>query len=97
MGNCKDCKFWEFRVDMYNKSWNTCEAVAWVDYDSRIGDDSFAIYASASDDSGLEAGLKTGPMFGCNKFQERCAGLGLASSNFVLIHQEESEDVEQMG
>jgi len=68
MGNCKDCKYWESHTDIWKKSWNTCEFVDWVDYEQKIGDDTFAIYASASDDSGLKTGLKTGPMFGCIKF-----------------------------
>jgi hypothetical protein len=53
---------------MRNKTWNTCEVVAWVGYSDKIADDAVAIYADANDDSGLEAGMKTGPMFGCIKF-----------------------------
>jgi hypothetical protein len=69
MGHCKDCKHWESHTAGPNKSWHTCEAPDWVDYDAKIGDGDFAIYAHASDDTGLTAGLKTGPMFGCIKFQ----------------------------
>ncbi|NUX58681.1 hypothetical protein [Paraburkholderia youngii] len=69
MGRCKDCKYWESHTDMRNKSWQTCEAPQWVDYAAKIGDADFAIYADASDDTGLQAGLKTGPMFGCIKFE----------------------------
>jgi len=61
MGNCKDCKYW----DSYDQ---TCDGVEWVDLDSKIGDTEFAYYADANDDSGLSAGIKTGPMFGCIKF-----------------------------
>lgn len=68
-GNCKDCKHWKAHTDTYNKRWNTCEAPDWVDYDDKISDDDFAIYADAHDDSGLECGLKTGPMFRCDKFE----------------------------
>lgn len=75
MGNCKDCKFWESHTDQWykswNKSWNACEAVNWVNRSEKISDSSFAIYADASDDSGLDAGLKTGPMFGCIKFEQK--------------------------
>ena len=68
MGHCKDCKHWESHIDTRNRSWHTCEAANWVERDSKIGDDDLAIYADANDDSGLDAGLKTGPMFGCVKF-----------------------------
>lgn len=68
IGYCKDCRFWESHTDMRNKSWNTCEAADWVDRGQKIADDGLAIYADASDDSGLEAGMKTGPMFGCIRF-----------------------------
>ena len=70
MGHCKDCKYWESHSDMFNKSWMTCEAPNWVERDTKIGDADFAIFADASDDSGLTVGLKTGPMFGCIKFQK---------------------------
>lgn len=71
MGHCKDCKFWEYHYDIWRKEWHTCEAVDGVYYSDKIPDDSFAIYAEADDDSGLNSGLKTGPLFGCIKFQER--------------------------
>lgn len=68
MGNCKNCKYWDSHTDMRGKSWNTCEVAAWVDRAAVIADNAIAIYADASDDSGLDAGIKTGPMFGCIKF-----------------------------
>ena len=68
MGNCKDCKFWEEHQDG-RKEWNTCEAADWVEYGDVIGESDIAIYATALDDTGLMTGLKTGPMFGCVKFQ----------------------------
>lgn len=54
---------------MFNEQWNTCEAPEWVGYGDKIDDDGFAIFAEASDDHGLNCGLKTGPMFGCVKFE----------------------------
>ena len=71
MGHCKDCNYWDSHVDTRNKSWHTCEASDWVERDATIGDEDLAVYASATDDTGLDAGLKTGPMFGCVKFQPR--------------------------
>lgn len=68
MGNCKDCKYWEAHNDGRNR-WNTCEAADWVYYKDKIGDSDIAIFADASDDTGLDCGLKTGPMFGCVKYQ----------------------------
>lgn len=65
MGHCKDCGFW----DSDTKNFNTCLFPDWVDQYTKIEDDTFAIYADACDDSGLTAGLKTGPMFGCVKFK----------------------------
>ena len=72
MGNCKDCKHWEHHSeDFYGKNlkeWHECEAVGGADYDEKIPDDGFALYADAADDTDLSSGLKTGPMFGCFKF-----------------------------
>lgn len=68
MGLCKDCKYWESHTDVFKKSWCTCEAVDWVERDDKIEDNEVALFASASDDTGLRAGLKTGPLFGCIKF-----------------------------
>lgn len=69
MGNCKDCKHWH--VALGHSTWNTCEYPDTVPYDHKIADDDVALYADAHDDSGLEHGMKTGPMFGCIKFQAR--------------------------
>lgn len=71
MGNCKDCSFWEHHHDVWNKEWDACR-IDWVDYSEKISENSAAIYADASDDSGLDAGLKTGPMFGCVRFSPKC-------------------------
>lgn len=68
MGNCKDCRYWESHIDMRGRSWNTCEVASWVSRTDTIADNSIAIYADASDDTGLDAGIKTGPLFGCIKF-----------------------------
>jgi hypothetical protein len=73
MGHCKDCKYWEHHKDGYSKEWSTCGEPDWVDYADVIPDDSMAIYADASDDQGLECGLKTGPLFGCIKFKTKKA------------------------
>ncbi len=70
MGHCKDCKYWEAHFDG-RKTWHTCEGADCATYDQKIFDDSFAIYAEALDDSGLQYGLKTGPMFGCIKFEQK--------------------------
>jgi len=71
MGNCKDCKHWEHHTDCYRKQWNTCGAVDWVDYADKMPEGGFALYADASDDTGLSAGLKTGPLFGCVRFKPK--------------------------
>ena len=73
MGCCKDCKFWE----NMGKNWNVCNRSSWVSPNDPIGDTSLAVYASAHDDSGLDAGIKTGALFGCVGFcNKRKSGLG---------------------
>lgn len=69
MGYCKDCKHWY--IASGHTHWNTCEAVDSAEHDEKIPEDGFALYADALDDSGLESGLKTGPLFGCLKFQPK--------------------------
>jgi len=71
MGNCKDCRFWKHHNDHFKRKWNECEAVDLKDHysDKLEKDDDFGVYAYASDDTGLNSGLLTGPMFGCIKFQ----------------------------
>ncbi len=69
MAHCKDCRHWHQALGHDN--WNTCEAPDAAEYDDKIPDDGFALYADAHDDSGLSYGLKTGPMFGCIKFQPK--------------------------
>ena len=69
MGICKDCIYWDKALG--HKNWNTCNLPDWVEYNEKIGDDEIAYYADAHDDSGLDAGIKTGPMFGCIKFEEK--------------------------
>jgi len=71
MGNCKDCRNWEQRHDIQNRKWSECNAVDWVVKGENIGDADMALYAEAHDDSDLNAGLKTGAMFGCVQFQKR--------------------------
>lgn len=71
MGNCKDCKYWESHFDTRSKTWNTCEYPDWVNYDAKIPEDSISFYADAHDDCGLDAGIKTGSLFGCIKFIQK--------------------------
>jgi hypothetical protein len=63
MGNCKDCRFWGRNYvgvcDTIELGWKTDN-----DLDA-------VILADAADDSGLNAKLQTGPMFGCIKFFKR--------------------------
>lgn len=69
---CKDCKYWHKEQEYGGKSWMTCGAVeVFVEREDDIGEAGFALYASAWDDSGLDAGMKTGPLFGCVKFEQK--------------------------
>lgn len=67
---CKDCRFWESHTER-NKTWTTCGKVTEVWFSDKINENDFAVYSRADDDSGLESGLKTGPMFGCLKFEKK--------------------------
>lgn len=70
VGHCKDCKHWHQALGHVH--WNTCEAAnTEVDYDTPMPEDGFGLYAHVNDDCGLSAGVKTGPLFGCIKFQAR--------------------------
>lgn len=73
-GNCKDCRHWAFHQDMRGKEWHECDAVDWRTRAAKVENADFAIYTEAHDDSGLWAGLRTGPMFGCVQFQQKGAG-----------------------
>jgi len=61
MNHCKDCKFWE-------PDDQTCNYADWLELENTIVVDEFGYYAYACDDSGLSAGIKTGPTFGCIKW-----------------------------
>jgi hypothetical protein len=67
--NCKDCKHWEANQDDHGRKWNECNAAQWEELDAKLKPEAFAYYADADDDSGLYAGVITGPMFGCIKFK----------------------------
>lgn len=62
MGYCKDCKFW-------GASDQECNLAEWIEALDALEDDSFGFYADADDDQGLQAGVVTGPLFGCLKFK----------------------------
>ncbi len=65
MGQCKDCEFWNA---------GRCDTVGMPDsgfgweQDPRI---LFDIGVDVDDDSGLQTWLRTGPEFGCVRFQAR--------------------------
>ena len=61
---CKTCKRWD-RHD------TECNAVEWEMENKNQSGDNFAIFATASDDQGLIAKLKTGPLFGCVYWEAR--------------------------
>ena len=70
--NCKNCKFWEYH-NTGRESWHSCGMVDCTELGYKVADDAFSLYAEALDNSGLETGLITGPMFGCIKFVP-CSG-----------------------
>jgi hypothetical protein len=70
MGNCKDCRSWD-------KDSFLCGAVVIDMVDENPygalspGEMDFIIAVMVDDDQGLDAGLKTGPLFGCVQFQRK--------------------------
>lgn len=64
--HCKDCKYWQ--------SNGFCDAIN--NHDPGFGwkqnpDIEFSIKCVVNDDSGLDVWLKTGPKFGCIRFEKR--------------------------
>lgn len=71
---CKNCKFWKIRRFSTLPSYGECEAVD--SYDEGFGwsqnpDTLFELEYDALDDTGIWAKLKTGPEFGCIRFNKR--------------------------
>ena len=66
MGNCKDCKWW--KAYPCNTA-GACDTI--VMHSENITENEARIDASATDDSGLDAYLTTGPMFGCVQFKAK--------------------------
>jgi len=62
--NCKDCKFWDKRD-------TECNHIDWIEDNKSMKGNNFALFATASDDQGLTAKFKTGPLFGCVQFVKR--------------------------
>jgi hypothetical protein len=71
MKNCKDCTYWGSHTDQYGRTWTECESANWVDRTGTLENDELGYYADASDDTGLTAGLKTGPTFGCVRWSSK--------------------------
>lgn len=67
MGNCKDCNHWHNAKQ--HPWWNTCQVPEIVKYNEKISDTGFAYYVES--DGIVDFGIKTGPMFGCVKFEEK--------------------------
>lgn len=64
MSNCKDCKYWK----NYDQ---TCGNVEWFELEDKLVGEEFGCYTNAYDNSGLSAGVKTGPMFSCIKWESK--------------------------
>jgi len=73
MGNCKNCKFWDFRHKNQDGS-AECWAFDWQVIKQPIKRDAAAMELWMSDDYGLHYKFKTGPNFGCVKFLDRKMG-----------------------
>lgn len=72
MGNCKDCRHWRSVHDTLNRTYHECDAVGFEIEASKPGPDGvegngFVIYTN--DTHGSEESFRTGPNFGCVRFQ----------------------------
>lgn len=68
--HCKNCKFWTHTGAYKGKTASgVCDRIDW-DNDNPPPDGDAILFADALDDSGLRAELRTGPDFGCLKFQK---------------------------
>ncbi|KAF1042232.1 MAG: hypothetical protein GAK35_02846 [Herbaspirillum frisingense] len=65
MGRCKDCRFWMHGGE--------CEEVNGGNDWPTVREDCLDVEVDAADDTGLSYILKTGPEFGCVRFQLRTA------------------------
>lgn len=70
MGHCKDCKHWNEDRCLCHALDNDMEDFPYnsTPCPNEIG---MAIVYSVADDSGLDLGLKTGPLFGCTLFKKK--------------------------
>ena len=63
---CKNCRF-------YTPSVRICARAEWKDMDVPVQEDTLTFYAHASDEQGLDAGIRPGPEFGCVLFTQKKA------------------------
>jgi hypothetical protein len=82
MSSCKNCGYWEN---------GDCHLPDWVGRWEPVKQDAMVIYADAHDDSGLDAGVRTGPLFGCKGFKRRLGndvyGMREVSGGFQVYKQ----------
>jgi len=65
-GKCKHCRYWDWGNDQ------ECGIAEWLESPTeKMAGSRVGFYATAADDYGLRAGVKTGPDFGCINFKER--------------------------
>ena len=69
MSTCKNCTYWVMRTDQWNKSWTECGAADWRSREEPVEGEDLVYWADAHDDHGLDAGVMTGPDFGCVKWR----------------------------
>ena len=68
-GTCKECTHWEgYCGTAIGKGFHACNLPDWKSEGEKMGASEIGYYAEALDDSGLSAGVVTGPDFGCVKF-----------------------------
>lgn len=72
-GHCEDCRFWQAHSSWLGKRhWMECERIEGDVHDvPDVGEAGAAIFASVSDDTGLDTRLVTGPLFGCTEFSAK--------------------------
>lgn len=72
--HCKDCKHWGHPMQKYrDPNGNECLKVVWMGgrpYDNTPLKNGIILEAYATDDTGLDAKVSTGPLFGCVNFEK---------------------------
>ena len=71
MGHCKDCSHWDEFFTQADGSAECLRMRVISSGDNISSEEESAIWYKVSDDTGLDIQLRTGPHFGCSKFEQQ--------------------------